>query len=126
MTRAPRTLPSPDPRLVLLLRRAVLLGAAMVVAVPAARGANPWLGAWPLWLVAMPLASLWALRVFRLPRWPRAAADPVRPRRRRAPQARRWRQYPAPPRAPAASSRPGASSAAARPDAQHSGAPACS
>lgn len=107
-------LPSPDPRLVLLLRRAVLLGAAVVVAVPAARGANPWLGAWPLWLVAMPLASLWALHGFRFPRWPRDAADPVRPRRRRAPQARRWRQYPASSRALAASSRPSAISSAAR------------
>src|SRR5690606_24369245 len=114
MTRAPRTLPSPDPRLVLLLRRAVLLGAALVLAVPAARGANPWLGAWPLWLGARPRAGRWALHGSRLPRGPRDAADPVRPRRRRAPQARRWRQYPASSRALAASSRPSAISSAAR------------
>lgn len=114
MAHASRHLPSPDPRLVLLLRRAVLLGAALVLAVPAARGANPWLGAWPLWLVAMPLASLWALHGFRLPRLARATSDPARPRRRRTPQARRRRQYPASSRALAASSRPSAISSAAR------------
>ena len=53
----------PDPRLVLILRRIAIVGAALVVAVPAARGYNTWLGAMPLWLLAMPLASLWALSV---------------------------------------------------------------
>ena len=48
----------PDPRLVLILRRTAIIGAGLVLAVPAARGYNPWLGAMPLWLLAMPLASL--------------------------------------------------------------------
>ena len=109
-----RSLPSPDPRLALLLRRLVLAGALLVLAVPAARGASQWLGAWPLWLVAMPLSSLWALHGFRLPRWPGDATDSPRTRRRRAPQARRWRQYPAASRALVASSRPSSISSAAR------------
>lgn len=109
-----RSLPSPDPRLVLVLRRLVMAGALLVLVLPAARGASPWLGAWPLWLVAMPLSSLWALHGFRLPRWPGRARDPARPRRRRSPQARRWRQYPAASRALVASSRPSSISSAAR------------
>lgn len=108
------TLPVPDPRLALALRRLVLVGLLLVLVLPAARGASPWLGAWPLWLVAMPLSSLWALHGFRMPRWQRTAPDPARPRRRRAPQARRWRQYPAASRALAASSRPSSISSAAR------------
>lgn len=109
-----RPLPSPDPRLVLALRRLALAGALLVLALPAARGANQWLGAWPLWLVAMPLTSLWALHGFRMPRWPRETEGIARPRRRRSPQARRRRQYPASSRALVASSRPSAISSAAR------------
>ena len=109
-----RPLPSPDPRLVLALRRLALAGALLVLALPAARGANPWLGAWPLWLVAMPLSSLWALHGFRMPRWRREGEVLGRPRRRRGPQARRRRQYPAASRAFAASSRPSSISSAAR------------
>jgi hypothetical protein len=111
---ASRSLTSPDPRLVLALRRLAMAGALLVLVLPAARGASTWLGAWPLWLVAMPLSSLWALHGFRLARWPAGIGDPTRARRRRAPQARRWRQYPAASRALAASSRPSAMSSAAR------------
>ena len=105
----------PDPRLATILRRTAIAGAALVLAVPAARGYNPWIGAMPLWLLAMPLASLWALHGFRLPR-PGAARTPLStaPRRRRRPQARRRRQYPAASRALVASSRPSAINSAAR------------
>ena len=58
----------PDPALERALRRIVLAGALLVLAIPAARGSSPWLGALPLWLLAMPLASWWALHRFRLPR----------------------------------------------------------
>lgn len=105
---------NPDPRLVLVLRRATLVGAALVLALPAARGYNPWLGAMPLWLLAMPLASLWALHGFRLPRPTAHQATAASPRRRRRPQARRRRQYPAASRASLASARPSSISSAAR------------
>ena len=105
----------PDPRLVLILRRIAIVGAALVVAVPAARGYNTWLGAMPLWLLAMPLASLWALHGFRLPVLAAAShASTIAARRRRRPQARRRRQYPAVSRALPASSRPNSISSAAR------------
>ena len=79
---------TPDVQLDRLLRRLILLGAALVLCVPAARGSNPWLGAGPLWLLAMPLASWCALHRFRLSR----EALPMRaraPRRRRGAQPRR-------------------------------------
>ncbi len=81
----------PDPRLERSLRRIVLAGLLLVLAVPAARGTSPWFGAAPLWLLGMPLASWWALHHFRLPplRLP-AIAGFVR-RRRRTAQARRRR-----------------------------------
>ena len=104
---------SPDPRLVLSLRWLALAGVVLVLSVPAARGASHWLGAWPLWLVAMPLSSLWALHGFRLPRTAVASAVAVRPRRRR-PQARRRHQYPAASRAFSASARPISMSSPAR------------
>lgn len=78
-----------DPRLELALRRIVLVGATLVLAVPAARGASAWLGALPLWLLGMPLASWWALHRFRLPRWRRPAAAIGQRRRMRAAQAHR-------------------------------------
>ena len=78
-----------DPRLDMALRRIVLLGAALVLAVPAARGHSAWLGALPLWLLGMPLASWWALHRFRLPDWPRPAAAVARRRRSGTGQARR-------------------------------------
>jgi hypothetical protein len=43
----------------------------------------------PLWLVAMPLASWWALHRFRLPRATAATVHVRAPRRRRGAQARR-------------------------------------
>lgn len=59
--------PVPNPSLDRLMRWAVLFGALLVVALPAARGSSDWFGALPLWLVGMPLASWWALHRFRLP-----------------------------------------------------------
>jgi hypothetical protein len=103
-----RSSTAPDPRLDLALRRLAMAGALLVLALPAARGASHWLGAWPLWLVAMPLSSLWALHGFAWPRWARGENGIAgeRSRRRRGPQARRRRQYPAASRAFSASSRP--------------------
>jgi hypothetical protein len=76
----------PDPRLEAGVRRLLLLGALLVIAWPAARGSSQWLGALPLWLLAMPAVSWWALHRFRLPR----IARPVSAhRRRRLAQARR-------------------------------------
>jgi hypothetical protein len=104
----------PDPRLVLALRRIAIAGAVLVMALPAARGHSHWFGALPLWLLAMPLSSLWALHGFPLPR--RLAASPAAAtaRRRRSPQARRNRQYPAASRAFSASARPMSTSSRAR------------
>ena len=85
-TRAFSTRQNPaDPRLEAVLRRVLFTGLALVVAVPAARGSSAWLGALPLWLLAMPAVSWWALHRFRLPRM---ARTPSR-RRRRSAQARR-------------------------------------
>lgn len=111
--------PLPDPRLVAALRQVLFAGIALVLVIPAARGHSLWLGAWPLWLVAMPAMSLWALHRFPLPglrgRVAGAAATRVVAKpRRRGPQARRWRQYPAASRAFSASARPMSMSSAAR------------
>lgn len=80
---------TPDPRLERALRRIVLTGALLVLALPVARGHSVWIGALPLWLLGMPLASWWALHRFRLPR----LSQPVMPggqrRRRSVAQARR-------------------------------------
>lgn len=81
----PATCP-PDRRLDRALRQLVLAGVAVVIAVPAARGTSPWFGALPLWLLAMPLLSWWALHRFHLPQLP--TVSPSR-RRRHAAQARR-------------------------------------
>jgi hypothetical protein len=88
---------SPDPRLERVLRHCVAVGALLVLAVPAARGHSSWLGALPLWLLAMPLVSWWALHRFRLPRLPRAPKQPARQRGRSGAQAsrRRARRHPA-------------------------------
>ena len=80
--------PTCDRRLDLAMRRIVLIGAALVLAVPAARGDSTWLGALPLWLLGMPLASWWALHRFRLPRWPQPAGTSARRRRSGGAQAR--------------------------------------
>ena len=85
----------PDPRLERLVRRLVLAGLSLVLALPAARGNSAWLGAMPLWLLAMPLASWWALHRFRMPR----VALPASTRRRRGgAQARRRRSMRSPAR----------------------------
>jgi hypothetical protein len=88
-TLQPHSNPACDRRLDLAMRRIVLIGAALVLAVPAARGHNSWLGALPLWLLGMPLASWWALHRFRLPRWPQPVATSARRRRTGNGQARR-------------------------------------
>ena len=78
----------PDPRLERVLRQCVAIGVLLVLVVPAARGTSTWFGALPLWLLAMPLVSWWALHRFRLPRAPHALAQ-ARHRRRGGAQARR-------------------------------------
>lgn len=115
---ASRSISRPDARLAAGLRQALLAGIALVLVVPAARGQSHWLGALPLWLVAMPAASLWALHRFPLPRLraarSAAATATTAPTRRRGPQARRRRQYPAASRAFSASARPMSMSSPAR------------
>ena len=78
-----------DPRLERALRRIVLCGLLAVLLLPAARGANFWIGALPLWLLAMPASAWWALHRFRLPSWSSAPIEPARRRRRSRAQARR-------------------------------------
>ncbi len=56
------------PQAVLVLRRALLGGLALVALLPAARGSNPWLGWMPLWLVLMPACALWVAEGLPLPR----------------------------------------------------------
>lgn len=85
---------SPDPRLSAAVRKALWLGATLVLLFPAARGHNPWLGWMPLWLLGMPLSALWALHRFRLPRWPVPATAARRRRRRHGGQARRYSMRP--------------------------------
>lgn len=87
-TRRPRK-PAIDAGLATALRQVLVLGAVLVLLVPAARGYNVWLGWMPLWLLGMPLSALWALHRFRLPRLARTDAIAATPRRRRGGQARR-------------------------------------
>ncbi|PNS08430.1 hypothetical protein [Solilutibacter silvestris] len=56
------------PELVLMLRRALLAGLALVALVPAARGSSAWLGWMPLWLVLMPACALWVAEGLPMPR----------------------------------------------------------
>jgi hypothetical protein len=119
MSRSTAAASLPDPRLASALRQLLLAGVALVLVVPAARGQSHWLGALPLWLVAMPAAALWALHRFPLPRLrARRSAVPgagtARRRGRRGPLARRRCQYPAASRAFSASARPMSMSSAAR------------
>jgi hypothetical protein len=72
-----------DRRLDLAMRRIVLVGAVLVLAVPAARGDSVWLGALPLGLLGRRLARWWALHRVRRPRWPQPATT-TSPRRRRS------------------------------------------
>lgn len=85
-----------DPQLDNALRRIVVAGALLVLAIPAARGHSAWLGALPLWLVAMPLASWWALHRFRLPRLLATAGASGGSHRRRAGRAQARRRPMAP------------------------------
>ena len=82
---------APDAQLERALRRIILAGALLVLALPAARGSSAWFGALPLWLLAMPLSSWWALHRFRLPRLQPRPEPATATRRRRggAAQARR-------------------------------------
>src|SRR6476469_8915773 len=75
--------PAVDPRLDVLLRRLIGWGVLAVLLLPAARGTSAWFGWMPLWLVAMPLASWWALHRFRLPRVASTGVRAVASRRRR-------------------------------------------
>lgn len=52
----------------LTLRRFLVFGAILVVAVPQARVTTDWLGYLPMWLVGMPAVMLWALHGFAVPR----------------------------------------------------------
>jgi len=79
----------PDPVLERLLRRWLTLGVLAVVLVPALRGSSPWLGWWPMWLVAMPAVAWWALHRFRLPLRSWSAKARARARHRPGHQARR-------------------------------------
>ena len=51
----------------LALRRILVFGAILVVAVPQARITTDWLGYLPMWLVGMPAVMLWALHGFAVP-----------------------------------------------------------
>ena len=84
---------APDAQLERALRGIVIAGALLVLAIPAARGSSPWFGALPLWLLAMPLASWWALHHFRMPRLQsqHVSVAVTRRRRRGGAQARRRR-----------------------------------
>ena len=87
-----RALPATDPRLALALRHWLLLGAAAVLLLPAARGASAWLGSLPFWLVLAPLAALAVHHRHALVAAWRAhlvSATPRRRRRSRRAQARR-------------------------------------
>lgn len=80
-----------DPRLLRVVRNAVIIGLVLVLLLPAARGHSDWLGWTPLWLVGMPMAAWWSLHRFHLP-WRKASAQEAwKPARRRRPgtQARR-------------------------------------
>jgi len=77
-----------DRRLQSATRQLLIIGSALVLLLPMARGHSEWLGWLPLWLVGMPAAAWWALLGFRLP----MPGLPRRATRRRAhPQARRRR-----------------------------------
>lgn len=85
-----------DPALDRLLRRLIGWGVLAVLLLPVARGYSAWFGWMPLWLVAMPLASWWALHHFRLPRLrPRFESIAATRRRRRGGAQARRRRVPA-------------------------------
>ena len=89
---ATRTAVAPviDPDLELTLRTVLILGAVLVLALPAARGYSQWLGWLPLWLLGMPAMAWWALHRFRLPvGLVSRSRHTLAPRRRQGAQARR-------------------------------------
>lgn len=55
----------------LALRRTLVFGLILVVAVPQVRVTTDWLGYLPMWLVGMPAVMLWALHGFAVPKTPR-------------------------------------------------------
>jgi len=77
-----------DRRLRCAARQLLVIGIALVLLFPMARGHSEWLGWLPLWLVGMPAVAWWALLGFQVP----MPSLPLRTARRRAhPQARRHR-----------------------------------
>ncbi|MCD9033992.1 hypothetical protein LDO32_20000, partial [Luteimonas sp. Y-2-2-4F] len=71
-----------------LLLGALFLGAVAMLSLPAARSLASPVGAMPLWLIGMPLASLAALALrARLQASPRASAPPASAAPRRRPSA---------------------------------------
>ncbi|QIK81027.1 hypothetical protein G7069_05095 [Lysobacter sp. HDW10] len=73
----------------LALRRTLVFGFILVVAVPQVRVTTDWLGYLPMWLVGMPAVMLWALHGFAVPKAP---APYVSAFGHRAPQAVRVRR----------------------------------
>ncbi|MDQ3289089.1 MAG: hypothetical protein M3Q42_12715 [Pseudomonadota bacterium] len=64
----PRTPSDPvDPRLDVLLRHLVAVGAVVVLMLPGARGEHALMGWLPLWLLGMPMVAWWALHCFAMP-----------------------------------------------------------
>lgn len=74
-----------------LLREVTVLGAVLVLLVPAARGSSEWLGWLPLWLLAMPALACWVAHGAPLPRWQAMPARTEAVRRGGRLQARRRR-----------------------------------
>ncbi|MGH8076678.1 MAG: hypothetical protein ACREPE_05050 [Lysobacter sp.] len=83
-----------DPRLEQVLHYVIAIGAVLVLLLPAARGMHAAIGWLPLWLLAMPMAALWALHHFRLPRGPQVDRPAIARVRRTVPQARRRARLP--------------------------------
>lgn len=73
----------------LALRRTLIFGLILVVAVPQVRVTTDWLGYLPMWLVGMPAVMLWALNGFRVPQ---AFFDHLSAQGSRTPQAVRVRR----------------------------------
>ena len=101
----PRSIANPasDPHLERSLRTLLIIGLALVLLLPDARGHSEWLGWMPLWLVGMPAMAWWSLHRFRLPSRPETARGSVsKPRRRRIRAQARRRPIPVPQRFPRA------------------------
>ncbi len=74
-----------DPRVERVVRALLLVGLALVLLLPGARGHSQWLGWAPLWLVGMPAAAWGSLHRFRLPQRQASALGSRPPARRRRP-----------------------------------------